>query len=176
MNNTKVKEKIKSSLLSNRTDINRKYWANYIIENNIDLSDLIEIVLEEKPVSSQFIWMIGDICEINPVYVSTVIKSLFKLRDKVKIKNYNRSLAKIFWLAGIPKDIEGEAVTELFNWLSSSSELVQTKNYSLLALADVIKDHNELREELKIITQNQIKINPISFRKTANKVFPDIDA
>lgn len=30
----------------------------------------------------------------------------------------------MFWLSGIPNEIEGEAATEMFNWLLSPKEIV----------------------------------------------------
>ncbi len=167
-------EELQVSLLQYDSDVNRKKWAKYIINENIALMDLTDLLNAEKHVANRFIWMVGDICELEPKVVFPAISYFFSQRDKTQITNFNRSLAKMFWLSGIPDEIEGKATTEMFNWLVDPNAIVSTKNYSLLALGNLTSKYEELKKELKFVIEDQLHKNSIAFEKCAKKVLARI--
>jgi hypothetical protein len=96
-------KKIEASLIANDTEINRKYLAEKIITENIDLCGLLYILDSDKMIATHFIWLVGHICELSPETVFPAIKDFFLHRKKTQIKNYDRSLAKMFAYCGIPE-------------------------------------------------------------------------
>jgi hypothetical protein len=148
-----IKQNIIESLQTDSTDANRKKWANHIIENKIDLSDLVELIHTEYPVGIRFSWMLGYLCEIKPEVVYPTISYFFNHRNEINIPNFNRSLAKLFYLSGVPDELEGEVVTALFNWLQDPKSNITTKRNSILALDMISYIHPDLRNELKIVLE-----------------------
>ncbi len=45
----------------------RKMWAIYILEKNIDLKELAELLKYEKEIATKFLWMLSDIAILNPI-------------------------------------------------------------------------------------------------------------
>lgn len=168
-------EKIEISLLSDDTDENRKKWAEYIVSEKILLMDIIELFHAEKRVATRFTWMVGDLCELEPQIVYPAITYFWSKRNETEITNYNRSLAKMCWLCGIPEEIEGEATSEMFEWLLDPEVIVSTKNYSLLALGNLTDKYIELKNELRMIIEDQLQKNSIAFEKCAEKVLKKIN-
>lgn len=161
---------LRASLLNDNTDVNRKRWAHHIVVNEIPLSDLQTIILSEHPVAMRFSWMIGDLCEHEPRVVFPCVSYIFNNRHKIRIPNFNRSIAKMFYYAGIPPEIEGEAIDELFKWLVDAASNVTTKTYALLALSKVISRYPDLTNEFRLLVEDQLGKNSISFEKKARKI------
>ena len=159
--------KISISLIEDNTDVNRRRWAGYIIKNKIKVKDLFELIHQENPVAIRFSWILGGICEIAPDVVYPGIPYFFLKRHQIKIANFNRSLAKMFWLCGVPEKIEAEAIDELFKWLLDAKTIVTTKTYALFALDKLTEKHKELKNELKVVIEDQLGKNTASFDKHA---------
>lgn len=163
-------ENMEVSLLRDHTDKNRRRWAEYIVSEKISLMDIIELLHTEKRVATRFTWMVGDLCELDSQVVYPAITYFWLKRNETEITNYNRSLAKMCWLCGIPEEIEGEATNEMFDWLLDPEVIVSTKNYSLLALGNLTDKYAELKHELRMVIEDQLQKNSIAFEKCAQKV------
>jgi len=167
-------EKLEVSLLRDDRDENRKKWAHHIIAEKIPLMDIIELLRAEKRAATRFTWMVGDLCELAPQVVYPAIFYFWSKRNETEITNFNRSLAKMCWLCGIPEEIEGEVTSEMFEWILDPEVIVSTKNYSLLALANLTDKYSELKSELKMVIEDQMQKNSIAFEKCAGKVLKKI--
>ena len=169
-----VKE-LSDSLKSDRSDRNRKKWASNIIEQGIPLKDLTEILYAQKPINTRFTWLLGYICELSPSTVFPIITYLFTNRHEIDVLNFNRSLAKMFWLCGIPDEIEGEAADEMFKWMLNPIEQVSVKSYALFALTKLAAKHPDLKNELEWVIKDQLTKNSASFKKRAEKILQQLD-
>lgn len=165
-----LKTQLSISLIQDQSAENRKRWATYFIENQIDLKEFVDLVLSERKLALRFIWLVGDLCEINPEYVANVVPNFYELKDKVKFPNFDRSLAKLFLHCGIPEDMEGEIIEELFSWIMDAKVSVATKNNSMLALKKVLVKYPELENEFRLVIEYQLDKNSVSFRICAKKI------
>jgi hypothetical protein len=160
------------SLQTVDTGKNRAMWANRIISDQIDLRSLLPLLTAERKIALRFSWLLGDICEKKPELVFEVFADIFFKRADYRIQNFDRSLAKMAWYCGFPKEIEGELVSELFNWLNDSHSSVSTKSYAMKALAAYSRSHPEISGELADSVQNQAVKVSISFQQQAKKILP----
>jgi len=170
------KEQLCNSFREDDSDANRRKWARFIVENkDIDLKELIGLIHAERFIALRFIWMVGCICEIEPGVVYPSIPYFFSQRKEVRIPNFNSSLAKMFLLAGIPGGIEGEAIDEMFRWLLDASTNGSTKSRTLSALYNLTGKYDGLKNELKIVLEDQLNKNSSSFGKQAKKVLEKLE-
>src|SRR5688572_824321 len=137
-------KKIGNSLKEENSGAKREEWAHYIIKNNISLIRLAELLTSERVIAMRFMWLVGHTCDIDPKFVQPFVTYFFSMRDKVKILNYNRSLAKLFCVSGVPPEIEGEAIHEMFKWLLDPKANVTTKKYCMASLYELSKKHPDL--------------------------------
>jgi hypothetical protein len=165
-----LKSNLSQSLIKDQSAENRQFWASYLIENQIDLREMVDLVLSERKLALRFIWLVGDLCEINPEYVVNTVPLFYELKDKVKFPNFDRSLAKLFLHCGIPENLEGEIIEELFSWIMDSKVSVATKTNSMLALKKVLVKYPELENEFRLVIEDQLDKNSVSFRICAKKV------
>jgi len=164
------RSKLAASLLGDVSDNNRKAWAEFITENQVPVIALADLVLEKHPVGMRFIWMIGYLADTAPGILRPAVCSFYKLKGKVEFPNYDRSLAKLFYRVGIPAEVEGEVISDLFTWLSDNKRTVSVKTFALLALVAAIKKYPDLQIELKAIIAEQLEKNSVSFRKQGTRV------
>ncbi|MFN5416916.1 MAG: hypothetical protein ACK5B9_07655 [Flavobacteriia bacterium] len=169
-----LKSQLTLSLIEDQGSENRKRWVNYLIENQIDLRDFVDLVLSDRKLALRFIWLVGDLCEQNAAYVSPAVPAFYALKDQVKFPNYDRSLAKMFLWCGIPENREGEIIDVLFSWIMDSKVSVATKTNAMLALQKELNKYPELKQELKLVIQDQLDKNSVSFRNCAKKILQDL--
>ena len=70
-------EEIEASLNIDDSDNNRKRWSKYIVDNKIKLYSLLPLLDSNKKTATRFIWLVGDICELNPATVDPALKKFF---------------------------------------------------------------------------------------------------
>ena len=165
-----ILQQLQASLKDDASDLNLRGWGAYIIQNNIALLNLIELIHAEKKVATRFSWMLGGIVEIDPQRVFPVIVYLFSHRSAIEILNFERSLAKMFSLAGVPEEIEGEAVEALFQWLMDHKVLLSTRIFAMAALQKFCLKHPELKHELMLVLEPIATQNTGSLQKKALEI------
>lgn len=174
MNNSQLlTEDLKQKLINSLADSSgaeRKVWIEYITDHNILLTDLVDILYLDSKTAMRFSWIIGTLCELDPKSVFPVVNQIFENRNKIKTPNFDRTIAKIFYLVEIPQEIEGQAVDIMFSWLINPKILVSTKNYSLFALYKLTEKYPDLKIELKEIIEDQLDKNSNDFKKRATLI------
>jgi hypothetical protein len=162
---------LQTSLLEDASGANQLQWAKYIVQNDIALEGLASLIHAEKTIATRFSWMLGGIVQIDPQRVFPILPYLFHHRQEIGILNFERSLAKMFSLAGIPEEIEGEAVEALFQWLMDPKAILSTRVFAMEALHKVCKRHWELQHELKLVLETLIPQSEGSLEKKARKLY-----
>ncbi len=170
----RLKEEMIHSLADSSGE-ERRAWIEYIVDQDIALADLVEILYCDYKTAMRFSWIIGSLCEIDSKRVFPVVQQIFRNRERIKIPNFDRSMAKMFYLAGIPDELEGEAVDIMFAWMLDPKILVSTKNFSLFALYNTCLNYGELKNELKVVIEDQLDKNSKDFKKRAMKVLKKLE-
>jgi len=149
----------------------REALAKLIISNNISIKHLIDLLFEKPPISTRFSWLLSDISLQSPERSKEILLECLKKQDKVKIKNFDRSVSKQILICGhnIPKEIEGQVVNLLFEWLLDPNKSVSTKNNCLFALENLFKKYPDLKEEFIATLNDQKELNTKDFNKRAKK-------
>lgn len=158
------------SLKEENSTSNRRKWAERIVEKKIAVMSLMNLLQCEAPIPIRFTWLIGDLCEIAPAMVAPAIPHFYAVRNTILFPNFDRSLAKMYWLCGIPLEMEGTIIDELFQWLMDPRISVSTKSYALSALFDFTQQQPDLKSELRLVLEDQLHKNSVSFEKHALKL------
>ena len=171
-----ITKKLKTEIIQQigkSSSVERDIFAKEIIENKLPISDLLDILLLEHPVSTRFSWLLGDISSRQPSFAPVILVFCFQNIQRIKIKDIDRVVAKQSYLCGaknIPEAIEGELVDQLFEWLIDSKSSVSTKSFSLWALDQLCEKYPDLRIELNLAIQDQLELHSKGFKNRALKV------
>ena len=169
-NKPDLAEELATSLRNDRSQTNRKRWAQRIAGEKISITSLAHLVTIEKTTAMHFAWLLGEICTVAPSLLYDALPVLYGSRHLVHFKTFDRSLAKMFYYAGIPPQLEGEIVDRLFKWLLDPRITVSTKHYCVLTLEQCVLKHPELKPELIASLLDQQNKNTVSFTKLAGKM------
>jgi hypothetical protein len=167
---TEFSARMRQSLSEDVSEQNRRLWADLVLARHIPVTSLVNTVLEPHPAGMRFIWMIGGLCDKRPEVIYPAVRDFYEVREKVTFRNYDRSLAKMFHLAGIPQEMEGEITDQLFKWLMDPLITVTTKEYAMLALLKVVRKHPDIKGELRAVLEDQMERNTPAFRKKVARV------
>ena len=171
---TNIATQLETSLKSDSSEANIRKWVRYIIDHSIVLSTLHSVLDAERTVSMRFTWLIGGLCEQASEIVFPSVAYFYSKRHDVVFANYDRSLAKMFWLAGVPAEIEGAAIDDMFRWLMDANITVSTKTYSMFALHNLTAKYPELKNELKISLEDQLGKSTADFDKRLRKMLESL--
>ncbi|MBL4648543.1 MAG: hypothetical protein JKY03_02345 [Aureispira sp.] len=158
------------SLGKDRSSENRQMWTDYLIKEQVELIHLTELLDAEHPVGMRFTWLLGHILEENPEQIAPIVSYCFEHRNQWTFPGIKRTLAKMLWLAGVPEEIEGLVVDELFKWILDPKIKVAVKVYGIDALYNMVVKYPDLKEELLIVIDDQLDKNSVAFRARAKKV------
>lgn len=144
-----------------------------ILDKDMIMASLPILKFNNK-MSMHYTWLIGGILDLKPELIKDHVLYFYEHLPHANFKNYDRSVAKLFYLAGIPEPIKGEAIDQLFRWLNSSDISVSTKHYSALALCKICDDIPELKSELILVLREQQFRNKVSFEKLAARLLKQL--
>jgi hypothetical protein len=162
------------SLLPKSSYEQRKMWATYIIEKNIDLKELSELLKCEKKIATKFLWMLSDIAILSPNKLLNELPYLMNLCSTVN-QDYKTYFASYWLYVGVPFENEGEAIDLLFQFIVSPKTNITTKSRSVLVLFNLTKKYPELKNELRYSLKDQLNKYSKDFDKRVAKILVRID-
>jgi hypothetical protein len=74
----------------------------------------------------------------------------------------------------VPKRLQGRVIDLCFKYLSDKKEAIAVRAFSMTVLANLTKDSDELRKELKIVIEDHLPYGSPGFTARARKVLKQI--
>lgn len=161
---------IKKELLVEHSKVNALRIAAYIGDSKSRFKALLSIFLGDHYRSTQRAAWVLSICsdknpEILDPYLETIILNL-KNNVPVAVK---RSTLKALQEVDLPDNLLGEAAEICFGFLSSSNEPIAVKVFSMTVLLNIVKKIPELKNELKILVEDQMPFGSAGFKSRGKK-------
>ena len=153
----------------------RKRWALQIAEEDLPLAAFLPILNEAPPTSTRFAWFLSGLGEVAPKKLYAALPAMFESRNDTALPNFERAFVTYWHLAGIPAEHEAAAVEISFQMLSSATLGVHSKTCALRLLEGLVKTYPDLKQELKLILEEEKERNTPSFKKRAEKLLVRLD-
>ena len=141
--------------LARSVSVDRKAWARQIVDDDVPLISLLSLLHGEEKTAQRFMWLIGDVCELDPARVETCIEVLFDQRDQMPFPGMQRSVSKWLGLTNVPTVVERAAVDQMFAWLKSDQACIASKSYSAKALFQLVEQNRIQPARLKNALKGQ---------------------
>ncbi len=143
----------------------RKAWASRILRGETELEELLPLLDCGEPVATRFLWFLSEFGEQYPAALHRVLPRLMERVDTARMDNYAGSLANFWILAGVPAEMEGQAIDLLFDWLNASGTNVTVKSRAMVVLEKLSANYPELKQELRLSIEGQMNKYSKSFEK-----------
>ena len=121
-------------------------------------------------------WPLGYCVERQPQLIRPHLKTLIKnlkrpgLHDSVK-----RNTIRLMQFITIPGSLQGQAASICFDLFRDPKEPVAVRVFSMSVLARIAEDQPELKNELRIMIEDQLPFGSAAFLSRARKVLKQLE-
>ena len=105
-------------------------------------------------------------------YIDKMIDRMLEagVHDAVK-----RNVVRILQDIDIPRRLAGKVATICFDWLASAKEPVAVKVFSMSVLANIAKQEPDLKNEIRILIEQQMPLGSAGFKSRGKKVLRQLN-
>jgi len=168
---------ISKQLNSDHSKSNTELIVFYIVENPERFNELMEIFLgNDQLLKQRAAWVIGDIGRAEPKLIQPHHEQIINhlktpgLHDAVK-RNTIRYLSE----TKLEENLWGEAYDLAYRTLSSNSEKVAIKVFSMTLALNIVKKIPELKDELRFIIEEQMPFGTAGFKNRGAKTIAALE-
>jgi hypothetical protein len=168
---------IRKQLLTEHSKLNTELISNYIGNQQERFDILMTLFLkDESRVTQRAAWVVGDVARKYPDLVNNHLeKMVLNLRKENLHDAIKRNTVRVLQEITIPETLCGEAADVCFKLLLSKNEPVAVKCFSMTVLLNIVKHIPELKEELKIIIEDQMPYASAGFKSRGNKTLKALE-
>jgi hypothetical protein len=151
--------------------------ATWIGTDTKRFKELMDLFLRgEYRITQRAAWIIkhcaDEHAELVIPYVDRMIDRMVEanVHDAVK-----RNVVRILQDIEIPRRLAGKVATVCFEWLASAKEPVAVKVFSMSVLANIAKQEPDLKNEIRILIDQQMPMGSAGFKSRGKKVLRQLD-
>ncbi|HYG18664.1 MAG TPA: hypothetical protein VD816_07040 [Ohtaekwangia sp.] len=116
-------------------------------------------------------WPLGTCVERDPALIVPHLKKILDFLKKPGIHDaVKRNTMRLLQFADIPHRYHGQVADFCFTFLSSKKEPVAVKVFAMSVLRDIAQTHPELKNELKLLIEDQLPYASAAFRSRGLKI------
>lgn len=162
---------LKKALLADRTKEYYETLAKQIGYDKILLGKLVELVnSDDALISNRAAWVISKCADQNITLLKPHISNLILALRNAKSDGVKRNTLRVLQDMNIPSKHHGILVDKCFQIMESKKEAIAIKVFAMTVLSNVCNDIPELKNELRILIEDQLPYGSAGFRSRANKI------
>lgn len=167
---------IRESLLKEHSKAQTTRIVEYIGDDKERLAELMDLFLgTEYRITQRAAWVVGYVGEHHPSlmkpYLAPMINHLRKdVHDAVK-----RNILRVLQDIDVPEELMGELADTCFDFLSEAEEPVAIKVFSMTILYNMTLKEPDLKNELKILIEEQMPFATSGFQSRGRKVLKGLE-
>jgi hypothetical protein len=168
----------KKELLKEHSKAQAQKLTDYVGTNQARMKALIEVYLEGSYIISQrAAWPLSLCAEKHPDLIIPHLKKLLDFLSKQELHNsVKRNTIRLLQFIDIPKRNHGQVAKLCFDYLQSKQEPIAVRVFSMAVLSKIMKDEPDLRNELKMIIEDQMPYSSAAFISRGRKILKQINA
>ena len=140
------------------------------------LTGLMNLFLhDEYRVVQRSAWIVKHVADEYPDWIKPWLKKMLKYCTQPVHDAVKRNVIRILTEIDLPKNLYGLAATICFDFLSSTTEPVAIKVFSMTVLANIAQHEPELKHELKLLIQEQMEWENAGFKSRGRKILAQIE-
>lgn len=118
-------------------------------------------------------WPVSYCVIAHPGFIKRNISMLIKNLNRQDLHNsVKRNSIRLLQHVDIPEKYQGKILEICFDYISSPSEPVAVKAFSLTVLSNLAKLYPEILPELRLVVEEQLPYQTAAFKARVKKIFP----
>lgn len=151
--------------------------ADWIGNNEKRFNQLIDLFFNgDEVVVQRSAWVLSHTADKYPVMVQ---KNLPKLVEKLNGINLHdavkRNIVRILQFLPAPKRLHAQIMNVCFNYLSDPNQTIAVRCNSMTVLLNLSKQYPEIKNELRLIINGNLKSSSAGFAARSKKVLKELD-
>ncbi len=127
-------------------------------------------------VTQRSAWSIGICAERHPALIRPHLKQMVKKIQQPDVHDAaKRNVVRILQHIDIPGDLLGIVATSCFNYVSSPNEPIAVRAFSMTVLANIAMRKPGIKNELKLVIEQQLSYGSIGLCARARKVLKTLE-
>ncbi len=169
---------LKKEILKEHSKAQAHKLTDYVGNSRTRFKALVEVYLGGPyRVTQRAAWPLSICAERSPNLILPHLKKLLDFLSKPDIHDsVKRNTIRLLQFIDIPKRNYGQVTELCFKYLQSKNEPIAVKVFSMTVLSKIIKDEPDLRNELKMIIEDQMPYASAGFVSRGKKILRDIAA
>ncbi|MEP7171276.1 MAG: hypothetical protein ABI855_18050 [Bacteroidota bacterium] len=131
---------------------------------------------DEYRVVQRSAWVVNNCAENYPELIKPFIKKMIAYLQKPVHDAVRRNTVRILQFIDIPKNLTGQVATVCFDLLQSKTEPVAVKIFSMTVLAKICKTEPGMKNELRLLIEQQLPYSTAGFLSRAKKILKQLDS
>ncbi len=168
---------LKKEVLKEHSKAQAHKLADYVGDSASRFKALVEVYLAGPyRITQRAAWPLSICAEKYPDLILPHLKKLLDFLSKPGIHDsVKRNTIRLLQFIAIPKRNYGQVTAICFEYLQSKNEPIAVKVFSMTVLSKIMKDEPDLRNELKLIIEDQMPYGSAGFISRGKKVLKQID-
>jgi hypothetical protein len=130
----------------------------------------------EYRVTQRSAWILSTCAENHPTLIRPYLGKLIKKMQEPGVHDaVKRNVVRILQFVEIPERLLGEVATVCFNYLTSPSEPIAVRVFSMTVLANIAQKEPGLKNELRLVIEQQLLHGGMAFCSRARKVIKTLE-
>ena len=152
------------------------YAAEVIGDNGERFAALMKLFFSSDSHTCQRAsWVVSHCIDQHPALIAPHLKKMVNNLYNNPIDAVKRNTVRALQFVGIPKSLWGKTIEICFQFLQSSTEPIAIKVFSMSVLYKLSQSVPEIKEELKVIIEDQLPYSSAGFRSRGSKVLKKLN-
>ena len=163
---------LRNQILQEHTKANCNKIIEWVGNDPSRFNELFNLFLhDEYRVTQRAAWPMSCCAIRHPEFMKNNFGKLLKnlkrpgMHDAVK-----RNTVRLLQDISIPKKYQGEIMSLCFDYISSPTEQIAVKAFSLTVLQNLSKSYPEIKQELKAVIEDRWDYETAAFKSRAKKI------
>ncbi|MEO5572254.1 MAG: hypothetical protein ABIT08_10200 [Bacteroidia bacterium] len=130
---------------------------------------------DEYRVVQRAAWIVNNCAEDYPELIKPYLEKMIDYLQKPVHDAVRRNTVRILQFIDIPKRLNGKAASVCFDLLQSKDEPVGVKVFSMSVLGNLCKTEPGLKNELRLVIEEQLPYSTAGFLSRAKKILKRLD-
>jgi hypothetical protein len=169
---------IRTALLKEHSKKQCAAIVKWIGSDQKRFDELFDLFLnDEYRVVQRAGWPLSYCVEDHPEFIQKHYRKLLKNLNKKGIHEaVKRNTVRLLQYVDIPEKFHGEVMDVCFRYISSPTEAVAVKAFSLVVLHKLSKEYPEILNEMKIIIEERIDFETAAFKTHARRILKELSS
>jgi hypothetical protein len=167
---------IKKELLKGHSRALTDRIVNYVDSDQSRFNTLIAIFLAGPyQITQRAAWPLSCCVENYPFLIDSHYGHVLKILNQPGIHDaVKRNIMRLLQFVDVPQKYQGKVIEHCYN-LMSPTEPIAVRVFAMTVLANLAKQHTDLKKELKLVIEDQVPFATAAYLSRSKKILKQLE-